>query len=120
LGLTPLIDVVFILLIFFMLSTVFARESGLTVTAPANGAAAPQTHSVHIKLTTNGGILFKGAAHNLRTLTQRLKPAFRDRPEMPVIVSSQSDASYQRMVAVLDALKAAGAARIAVREETHR
>lgn len=109
LSLTPLIDVVFILLLFFMLASSFIewRAIGLNVPKAERGRGSDQP-SLRVRLTGDEGLYLNGDAVTLKSLGQRIQPILRRNAEQPVAVQSDSLVPLQRIVTVLDRVTAAG------------
>ena len=118
--LTPLIDVVFILLIFFMLASSFLNWRAIDLDAPVRAAAGSATEETAFLIEISAdGLTLDGEAMSLETLGADLaaalaavsdKPAGQD--ERRVLIAPAEGVSLQRLVAVLDAAKAAGGADI--------
>ena len=107
-NLTPLIDVVFLLLIFFMISTTFTREAHLTISLPeasAEGEAQQQTGSIDVvvgaegQYTINGESLVSSDALTLRRALLKLAGEARD---VPFIITADAQAAHQSVVTVMD------------------
>jgi len=120
LGLTPLIDVVFILLIFFMLSTAFTRESGLTLAPERRASQAPTADRFIIAVAADGTVRLRGTALDLPQLAARLRPLLRVSPAPAVVVAAEDGAPWRLLVAAIDAAKAGGADRVSVRREARQ
>jgi biopolymer transport protein ExbD len=112
LNLTAMLDVLFLLIIFFMLGTRFVddeRKIGLSVPKVADkGAlsASPSRSIVNVYL--DGSITLDGQNVNLEQLTAKLSGARRQHGDPGVLVRGDANDKYQRMVAVLNACKQAG------------
>ncbi len=112
-SLTPLIDVVFILLVFFMLATSFLDWRAIDFSAPVQAAAG---------LSAEGDVLlieilpdelrFASEPVSLNTLTARVADRLADAPEQRVLIKPLTGVPLQRTVAVLDRVKAAGASDV--------
>lgn len=106
-NLTPLIDVVFLLLIFFMVSTTFTKETHLEIDLPeASGDKQPavkrQIEVVVDELgtyTVNGKVLVN---KQISTLQAALERVSKGDTAQPFIITGDSDASYQSIVLVMD------------------
>lgn len=112
-SLTPLIDVVFLLLIFFMASTTFERRSELRVELPEAGArASPREDAViHVAIDAGGGVRVAGRAladPRIRTLRRALADAARGLDAPPVVISADAQTPHQSVVAVMDAARRTG------------
>jgi len=107
--LTPLIDVVFILLVFFMLASSFmdwrAFELGLP---PADASPDPASDPILVDVTADGGVELAGESVPAATLAERVRTLRADDPGRPVLVRAAADAPVQATVHVLDRLHAGG------------
>jgi biopolymer transport protein ExbD len=112
-NITPLIDVVFLLLIFFMVSTTFERESEIEVTLPEAAIDAPVEEEFVIEVTVNAqGTYFVNGQRVINTQTSTLKQAMLKvaggRQDPPIIVSADANATHQAVVKVMDAARQLG------------
>jgi biopolymer transport protein ExbD len=118
-DLTPLIDVVFLMLIFFMVSTTFDKQTQLKVDLPE---AAPQTEqaesedvTIEITIDPKGQFYVNErelVQHDAETLRRTLRKLSEDRADVPVIVSGDRNAPLQSMMTVLDVAGQLGLTRI--------
>lgn len=110
--LAPMIDIVFLLLIFFIVTWQFTRaETELSVSVPtAEEGAEPsrQKGEVVINVLADDSLKVEGSAIDLRGLTEWLTPIAKQYPNQPVRLRGDADVSYQRMVEVIDACQKAG------------
>lgn len=118
-NLTPLIDVVFLLLIFFMVSTTFQRETRLLVDLPeADGAPAPETQNeVEILIDEAGYYRVDGQAlvdRQLRTLQAALFAATDGDTSRILLISADAQASHESVVRAMDAAGQMGFSRLTV------
>lgn len=116
-NLTPLIDVVFLLLIFFMVSTTFVKESEIDLTLPQASAELREDEGEHIQVSIDRkGDIFvndKGLINTqVRTIRQALADARGTADDPVVIISADAAASHQRVVDVMDAARQAELFRI--------
>ena len=113
-NISPLIDVVFILLIFFIVTTVFVEETGVEISKPR--AATQQDlerNSILIGVSQNGQVFYGGreiGVDGVRSTVSRLLL----QEAMPVIIQADRDTSTESTVQVLDEAKLAGAERVFV------
>ncbi len=113
-NISPLIDIVFILLIFFIVTTVFVEETGLEIEKPR--AAAQQDlekNSVLIGISPEGSVYYGGreiGVAGVRSVVSRLMK----QEEMPVIIQADRRTATEVTVEVLDEAKLAGAAQVFV------
>jgi biopolymer transport protein ExbD len=105
---TPLIDVVFLMLIFFMVSTTFDRQTQLKVDLPSAAtteAAEEAPDKIDITIDAKGQFYVNDSElvkHDADTLSRALKKAADGRTDLPIIVSGDRNAPLQSMMTVLD------------------
>tara|TARA_B110000467_G_C18079941_1_gene346043 strand:- start:45 stop:467 length:423 start_codon:yes stop_codon:yes gene_type:complete len=112
-NLTPLIDVVFLLLIFFMVTTTFSRDASLLITLPqASGELinfAPE--EIEVVVAQNGAYAVNGeglANTKLDTLMRAIEEISKGQRSFPIIITADANASYQSVVTVMDAVAQLG------------
>jgi biopolymer transport protein ExbD len=112
-DLSPMIDCIFILLIFFIVTTVFVEEKGLQVNKP--DAAAPTTldhkPSVTLEITAQNKVLFHHQEIGLGELAARVRGEVKS-PETPVVIRANAKSKHGTFVAVWDAARRAGAQKL--------
>ena len=116
-GLTPLIDVVFLLLIFFMVSTTFERSSALNIELPEASAKAnePGDTAITVAIDAVGGVRVEGLAlgdPGAGDLRRVLTAAAKGLDSPPVIISADARTPHQSVVTVMDAARRAGLYRL--------
>jgi biopolymer transport protein ExbD len=118
-NLTPLIDVVFLLLIFFMVSTTFEHQSRIQIELPEATAEAskPENESLEILIDAQGRY-FLGDQQVVNTELKTLKGAIRKavgtREVMPVIIRADARTPHQAVVRALDATSQLGLVNISL------
>ena len=114
LNISPLIDMVFILLIFFIVTTVFVEEEGLDVDKPQPAAELTlEKDTIIFHITNNGAILFDGVQIGLSGVRPAVRRMSR-REELPVILEVEHQAPSGIMVRVMDEAKLAGALAVSI------
>lgn len=110
-SLTPMIDVVFLLLVFFMLAARF----GVDVTLPLStaGSVAPYEGPPRLVVIDPEGLSLNGISVTLEQLPERLATLMQAR-DQAVLVQPRSGVDLQRMIDVIDSLSASGLSRIVV------
>lgn len=95
-DLSPMIDCIFILLIFFIVSTVFVEETGVEVNKPDVGAAASalDSNSILLAVTDDDKVFYGGESIGIQGVIGKIKPLLTETPEMPVIIQGDQDASH--------------------------
>ena len=116
-NLTPMIDVVFLLLLFFMVSTSFIRESSLKIDLPeASGqATVVQESSIDIIINTNGHYIINNVIlenPSLKQLSTHLQQAVGDNKEPHIIISADANAKYHFIVTAMDIAQQLGYSRL--------
>lgn len=118
-NLTPLIDVVFLLLIFFMVTTTFTRETRLAVSLPeADGAPVQELpDSIEISVSQGGSYAIDGKAlvnAQLDTLMRALEEVSLGNKEVPLILIADAEATHQSVVTAMDAIGQSGFSRLSI------
>jgi biopolymer transport protein ExbD len=116
--LTSLIDIVFLLLIYFLLTTNFMVEEGINVRLPQAKAAAPQTEEVITVYVDREGKAFLGTKEvSIPVLFDELKDIIGKRKNKLVVVRADRAVMLNKAVKVMDIAKAAGAERLCLATE---
>lgn len=113
-GLTPMIDVVFLLLVFFMLASRFGVEGAVPISAAGSGGGGYEGAPRLVEARPDGFRL-NGVALDPAALTARLA-ALLPGPDAVVVVRARDGADLQRLTEAMDLIRAAGARRIALAE----
>jgi len=118
-DLTPMIDCVFLLLIFFMVTTVFLHTKGLDVDLPDPSEATEQQEKkdINIHVDAAGRIQLAGEDLDPALLVERLGRAMREADNRNIIIQAHQDCPQKHVVLVVDAAKAAGVEGIAFAKE---
>lgn len=117
-NITPMLDIVFIMLIFFIVTTSFIRETGVEVNKPTALTAEPRPQgNVLIAIRDNDDIWMNKQQielHEVRTEVERAKA---ENPESAVVLIADRGARTGMLVEVMDQVQAAGINRISVSAE---
>ena len=113
-NMSPLVDMIFLLLIFFMVTTVFVEETGVDIQKPkAASAEQLDKNSIMIAVTHEGKVVYGGRAigvNGVRGLVSRLLQT----REMPVILLADQAAHAGVVVDIIDECKLAGAKQVSI------
>ncbi len=117
LDITPLIDVVFLLLIFFMVSTTFEHNSEINITLPSSskGVTEKKPNAVNVSLDAQGKIYINGEVISngqIETIKMALSDALVGLKEPPIIINADSNATHQSVVRIMDAASQLGLVKI--------
>ena len=116
--LTSLIDIVFLLLIYFLLTTNFMVEEGIKIKLPQARAAAPQTEEViTIYVDQQGRAFLETQEVSYAGLFDRLREMIEHRKNKLVVVRADRSVILNKAVKVMDIAKAAGAGRLCLATE---
>ena len=113
-NLSPLIDMVFLLLIFFMVTAVFVEETGIAVNKPS--AASSQNlerNSILLAVTAEGRVYYGGQEIGINRIRGVVARQLRS-DDMPVVVLADEQSNTGTLVQVIDQCKLAGAANVSV------
>jgi biopolymer transport protein ExbD len=118
----PMIDVIFFLLVFFMVSTLsMTINRGLPVNLPkAASSQKDLRESFNITVTQDGTLFLNKEQTTLVELGQQVKAGLEKDPELVVIVSGDDQASHGAIVSVMDEVRLAGVSRLAIAVRSER
>ncbi len=113
-DMSPLMDCVFILLIFFIVTTTFVEETGVEVDKPqAASAANLEKTSILLALTANGQVVYGGrdiGIGGVQSLVRRMV----QKEQVPVIIQADTAAQSGVLVRVIDEAKLGGAEKVSI------
>ena len=107
-NLTPLIDVVFLLLIFFMVTTTFTRETRMLISLPeaeADAMASEQT-TLELLISKDGSYAVNGKSlinRDIKTIMAALKDASAGDNKMPLVITADALSTHQAVITAMDA-----------------
>ncbi len=111
--LTSLIDIVFMLLIYFLLTTNFMVEQGIDVNLPNAEASAPQTRQeVTVYIDRTGDVYLGDVKIEFNDLFDRLTQRIKENPQRLVVIKADRSVMIDRAVQVMDMARAAGAKQL--------
>jgi biopolymer transport protein ExbD len=113
---TPLVDMVFLLLIFFMLSTTFIVSPGIKVNLPQSSAekVTQEKKEVQVVITEDNKVFVESTLVDMEGLEQRLVEAAQQDPQTLVIIKADAKALHGKVVEVMDLAKQSGLNRMAI------
>ena len=114
-DMSPLIDCVFILLIFFIVTTTFVEETGVDVNKPqAASAASLDKNSILIALTDDGKVMYGGRDIGVGGVRSTVKRMLAGGEDLPVIVQADQDSKTDLLIRIIDEAQLAEATKISV------
>ena len=116
--LTSLIDIVFLLLIYFLLTTNFMVDEGIQVKLPQANATSPQTEKeITIYVDSSGKTFINNRAVPLNEIFTIVKERIGQQAGVPVVIKADKSVILNKAVRVMDVVKAAGADRLVLATE---
>lgn len=119
-DMTPMLDVVFIMLIFFIVTTSFVKEIGIDVNRPTD--APPQTKEenevVLLEITDTGQIKMEGRIIDVGAVQANVERARAEKPDATVVVAAHKASDAGIMVRVIDQARMAGAKNVSIASDT--
>ncbi|MDT0497686.1 biopolymer transporter ExbD [Algiphilus sp. W345] len=114
-DLTPMLDVVFIMLIFFIVTTTFIREAGIEINRPnAQTAQKQERVNILVAIAPNGEIWIDGQRVDIRGLRAAIETLRGKDPDASVVVQADRDARAGLLVEAMDQARLAGVRNVAV------
>lgn len=111
----PLVDIVFLLLIFFMVTTVFPDNEGLVIEKPVSENTAPiDTSTIVVKLDREGHLMFRNRTVSVEDIRRLLREELVLKPDASVIVHADRRVMTGSLIEVIDAAKAGGAHKLGI------
>jgi biopolymer transport protein ExbD len=114
-NIAPLIDMVFILLIFFLVTTSFVRETGIDVHRPVAGTAtSKEKATILVGITADNRVFMEKRQIDIRAVGVNIERAMAENPEGQVVVVADKDSSTGTVITVMDAARMAGAKSVSL------
>jgi biopolymer transport protein ExbD len=110
-NLTPMLDVVFIMLIFFIVTATFVKEVGLDVNQPDQDkpkTVDPDKKSIVVRITNRDRILIAQRDVDWRSVRANIERLHAENPEAPVIIQPHPESTTEAMIHVMDSARQAG------------
>ena len=114
-DLTPMLDVVFIMLIFFIVTSSFVRESGIDINRPtANSAAQVKNGNILVAINTNNEVWIDKRMVDVSAVRANIARLHAEMPESSVIVQADTNSNSGILIKVVDQIKLAGITNVSV------
>jgi biopolymer transport protein ExbD len=117
-SLAPLIDIIFLMLIFFMVTTVFPENKGMVIQKPnAKNISSLKSESKIIKLNQEGKISYKNTIISYIDLKRLIQHEFENNPALSIIIQADKASTTESLIKVIDISKSIGVKNIGVATE---
>lgn len=117
-NLTPMLDVVFIMLIFFIVTATFIKQTGINVLRPdAVTAEQKPTVAILIAISPNGEIWIDKKRVDPSTVRAHIEKLHAENPKGGLVIQADRDSTNEKLMAVLNAARAAGLREVAISTE---
>jgi biopolymer transport protein ExbD len=114
-NITPMVDVILVLLVIFMVTANFLKKESININLPKVAAADPNiAESVQVALTRDGKILFEGKETTMENMIRTLERDSKIRPNMRLTLSADEKLSYGKITEVMGLIRKAGVTKIAL------
>ena len=114
-NLAPMLDIVFIMLIFFVVTTSFVKESGIDVNRPtAQTAERRERGNILIAIAPNGEIWIDKRPVDIRSVRAVVERLLSENPEAAVVIQGDRDAQIGLLVQVMDQVRKAGVSNVSI------
>ena len=118
-NITPMLDIVFIMLIFFIVTTSFTKETGAVIAKPiADQAAALRNGTILIGIKSNDDIWMSKRLVELREVRSMVESAKAENPKGSVVIVADKDSRIGTITQIMDQVRLAGIEGIAISAET--
>jgi biopolymer transport protein ExbD len=115
LNISPLIDMVFILLIFFMVSTTFVKDMKLDLNRPsASSSSSASTKAIRLYIDNSGEVYLDGESVRIWVVQSRLRDLLKTKSQKSVLVVTDENVPSGKLVEVVDQARLAGAQDVGV------
>jgi len=114
-NLTPMLDVVFIMLIFFIVTATFIKEAGIQVERPDTVSADMQEDAaILIAISANDEIWIDRKERDPRAIREVIERLHSENPKGSIVIQADEDSTNEMLVLIMEAAKAAGVSNIAI------
>ena len=114
-DITPLIDVVFILLIFLMVSSTFTEQPGIRITLPsAKTASSERMEDLVLMIAKDGRIYLNDKLLDRSTLAEELKRKIQESPQKVLILKADRQVNHGDVVTIMDLARKSGIQRVVI------
>lgn len=117
-DMTPMLDIVFIMLIFFIVTTSFTKESGVDVNRPTASTAVKSAHgNILIAITENDEVWIDKRKIDVRAVRANVERLHAENPQGAVIIQADKNSRNGMLVQVIDQTRLAGISNVSIAAE---
>ncbi len=115
-NITPMLDIVFIMLIFFIVTTSFVKEFGVDVSRPSSAPVKEQKQSeiIAVRIDENDQIFVQNRMVDVRAVRANIESGLANKPDASVVVVAHRQADAGLLVRVIDQARVAGAEKVSL------
>ncbi len=114
-DMTPMLDIVFIMLIFFIVTTVFVKQAGIDVNKPEGETAVKfKNANIFIAVTEDGNIWIDRRQISIEELKPTVEKLLLEQPTDAIFIQADTKAKHGVVIKVMDQVKAAGVDKVAI------
>ena len=119
-DLTPMLDVVFSMLIFFIVTASFIKEAGIEVSRPEATESEPtESKNMLFKVTSANEIWFENRRIDVRSVRANIERGHAENPEAAVVISAHEESDTETFAAITDASREAGIREVSLATTEH-
>ena len=119
-DLTPMIDVTFIMLIFFIVTATFVKETGIDVNRPeAQTAIVKEKANILIAIDANDQIWIDRRKIDIRSVRPNIERLHAENPQGSVVIQADKESKTETLIGVMDASRQAGIYNVAIAAQDH-
>ena len=116
-NLTPMLDVVFIMLIFFIVTASFVKDSGAEIERAPAVTATKRTGTIFVAITANNEVWISKSVTDVRKVRSRVEQLLAENPQSGVIIQADENSKSSVLTEVMGQISDAGAASISIAAE---
>ena len=115
-NIAPMLDIIFILLIFFIVTTSFVKEFGVDMSRPSNAPTKTEKLSevIFVKIDETGQIFVRDRLTDIRAVRANIESGLASDPDSSVVVAASRQADAGLLVRVVDQARVAGASKVSL------
>jgi biopolymer transport protein ExbD len=115
-NITPMLDIVFIMLIFFIVTTSFVRESGIEMNRASNSPLRTEdaSEAIFVRIEDDGSIFVRNRPTDIRLVHANIQSSLAAMPGAPVVVAASRNSDAGILVRVVDQARVAGAEHVSM------